>query len=257
MKLSDEYLNKSLLELGAWSWNREPSEIELNPDRFTIELDRISKKKLCQYTPSDIYIAVSQEKGLQYTQPMAVALLSDDLLIDCEFYPGDLLKAVLSVPTTYYQLHTDNFIRTASLCSLKTSKRVMYDYDGNRELRRLFNLWTDCRKSYWVRIITKNYQQPIDDVKEFIYNVIEDDASADVEFSDYVQYWKSDNKGEITALISTVIPFDILRKCIAEQWTPADKIGNSFVADSRIFKINCNSVYWISIDYDNSQIAQY
>lgn len=257
MKLSDEYLNKSLLGLGAWSWNRDPSEIELNPDRFTIELDRISKKKLCQYTPSDIYIAVSQEKGLQYTQPMAVALLSDDLLIDCEFYPGDLLKAVLSVPTTYYQLHTDNFIRTASLCSLKTSKRVMYDYDGNRELRRLFDLWTDYRKSYWVRIITKNYQQPIDDVKEVIYNVIEDDASADVEFSDYVQYWKSDNKGEITALISTVIPFDILRKCIAEQWTPADKIGNSFVADSRIFKINCNSVYWISIDYDNSQIAQY
>lgn len=243
MKLSDEYLNKSLLGLGAWSWNRDPSEIELNPDRFTIELDRISKKKLCQYTPSDIYIAVSQEKGLQYTQPMAVALLSDDLLIDCEFYPGDLLKAVLSVPTTYYQLHTDNFIRTASLCSLKTSKRVMYDYDGNRELRRLFDLWTDYRKSYWVRIITKNYQQPIDDVKEVIYNVIEDEASADVEFSDYVQYWKSDNKGEITALISTVIPFDILRKCIAEQWTPADKIGNSFVADSRIFKINCNSVY--------------
>ena len=251
MKLTDEYRNKSLRELGAWSWLREPSEIELNSDRLTIELDRISKKKLCQYTPSDIYLAVSQEKGLQFTLPMAVALLSDDLLIDCEFYPGDLLKAVLSVPTKYYLLHTDDFIRTASLISLKTSQKAMYDYDGNRELRRLFDLWTDYRKSYWVRIITKDFQQPIDDVKEFIYRAIEDDASADVEFSDYVQYWKSDNQGEITALISTVIPFGILRKCIAEQWTPADKIGNSFVADSRIFKINCNPVYWISIDYDN------
>ena len=30
-----------------------------------------------------------------------------------------------------------------------------------------------------------------------------------------------------------------------------DKIGNSFVADSRIFKIDCNSVYWVSIDCDN------
>lgn len=25
MKLTDEYLNKSLRELGAWSWLREPS----------------------------------------------------------------------------------------------------------------------------------------------------------------------------------------------------------------------------------------
>ena len=117
MKRTDEYLNKSLRELSAWSWLRELSEM----DRLTIELDRISKKKLCQYTPSDIYLAVSQEKGLQYTLPMAVAILSDDLLIDCEFYPGDLLEAVLSVPTTYYQHHTEDFIRIASLVSLKTS----------------------------------------------------------------------------------------------------------------------------------------
>ena len=211
MKRTDEYLNKSLRELGAWSWLRELSEMELNSDRLTIELDRISKKKLCPYTPSDIYLAVSQEKGLQYTLPMAVAILSDDLLIDCEFYPGDLLKAVLSVPTTYYQHHTEDFIRIASLVSLKTSQQVMYDYGGNRELRQLFDLWTDYRKSYWVRIITKDYQQPIDDIKDFIYRVIEDDMSADVEFSDYAQYWKSDNQGEITGLISTVIPFDILR----------------------------------------------
>lgn len=252
MKRTDKYLNKSLRELGAWSWLREPSEMELNSDRLTIELDRISKKKLCQYTPSDIYLAVSQEKGLQYTLPMAVPLLSDDLFIECEFYPGDLLKAVLSVPTTYYQHHTEDFIRIASLVSLKTSQQVMYDYGGNRELRRLLGLWTDYRKSYWVRIITKDYQQPIDDIKDFIYRVIEDDMSADVEFSDYAQYWKSDNQGEITALISTVIPFDILRKRIACKWTPADKIGNSFVADSQNSTISCNYVYWISIDYDNS-----
>lgn len=182
---------------------------------------------------------------------MAVAILSDDLLIDCEFYPGDLLKAVLSVPTTYYQHHTEDFIRIASLLSLKTSQQVMYDYGGNRELRQLFDLWTDYRKSYWVRIITKDYQQPIDDIKDFIYRVIEDDMSADVEFSDYAQYWKSGNQGEITALISTVIPFDILRKRIGCKWTPADKIGNSFVADSQNSTINCNYVYWISIDYDN------
>ena len=117
MKLTDKYLNKSLRELGAWSWLRKPSETELNSDRLTIELDRISRMKLCEYTPYDIFFAVSQEKGLLYTLPMAIALLSDDLLIECEFYPGDLLKAVLRLPTTYYQIHIDDFIRTASLIS--------------------------------------------------------------------------------------------------------------------------------------------
>ena len=105
MNRTDKYLNKSLRELGAWSWLREPPEMELNSDRLTIELDRISKKKLCQYTSSDIYLAVSQEKGLQFTLPMAVAILSDDLLIDCEFYPGDLLKAVLSHPLKVATAH--------------------------------------------------------------------------------------------------------------------------------------------------------
>ena len=102
-----------------------------------------------------------------------------------------------------------------------------------------------------MRIITKDYQQPIDDVKEFIYHVIEDDASADMEFSDYAQYWKLDNTGDLSALISTVIPFDILRQRIAEQWTPADKIGNSFVVDSRLSKISNSLIYWMSIDLDS------
>lgn len=53
----------------------------------------------------------------------------------------------------------------------------------------------DIKNKYRLRIITKDYQQSIDDIKEFIYRVIEDDASADVEFSDYIQYWKSDNQG--------------------------------------------------------------
>lgn len=109
----------------------------------------------------------------------------------------------------------------------------------------------DIKSKYWLRIITKEYKQPIDDVKEFVYRVIEDDASADVEFSGYAKYWKSDSQGVLTALLSTVIPFDILRKRIAEQWIPADKIGNCFVSDSRTSKIHCNPIYWISIDYDN------
>lgn len=106
------------------------------------------------------------------------------------------------------------------------------------------------KSKYWFRIITKDYQQPVDDVKEFIYHTIEDDQSSDVEFTEYIRYWKTDSQGELSAIVTTVIPFDILRKRIADQWSAADKIGSSFVVDSRTAHINCNLIYWMSVDLD-------
>ena len=101
-QMKNEILNKSLLELGEWTWLRQPSGDDLQSDRLTMELDCLSKKKLCDYSNSDIYLAVSQEKGLRFTLPLAIRLIEDDILIECEFYEGDLLKAVLQIPTTYY-----------------------------------------------------------------------------------------------------------------------------------------------------------
>lgn len=202
------------------------------------------------FTVSDLYLAVSQGKGLPYTLPLAVKYLTDDLLVECEFYPGDLLKSVLQIPSTYFQQHPEDFIKVAGLVASKDNKRIMSVYDGNRELRRLFDAWTDYKKIYWFRIITKDYRQPIDEVKEFIYHAIEDDQSFDVEFTEYIRYWKTDSQGELSAMVNTVIPFDILRKRIADQWSVADKIGSSFVVDSRTAHINCDIIYWMSVDLD-------
>lgn len=242
--------NKSLIELGEWRWEKEPSQAEISTDKLTLELNKISKKKLRDFTGFDLYLAVSQCKGLPYTLPMAVKHLTDDLLMECKFYPGDLLKAALQIPSTYFQQHSEDFIKVAGLVASKDNKRIMSVYDGNRELRRLFDAWTDYKKTYWFRIITKDYRQPIDVVKEFIYHTIEDDPSSDVEFTEYTRYWKTDSQGELSAIVNTVIPFDILRKRIADQWSAADKIGFSFIVDSRTTHINCDFIYWLSIDKD-------
>lgn len=246
-------MNKSLLELGVWHRDNEPSAIELSSDRLMVELDKLSKKKLCEFSMYDIYLAVSQCKGLSYSLPMTIKLLNDDLLIECGFYPGDLLKAVLQVPLEYFQQHTDDFIKVASLVSLKDNKRIMSVYVGNRELKRMFESWSDYRKTYWLRIITNSYHQPIDDIKEFIYKAVGDDQSSDVDFSDYIRYWKIDSQGEISAIATTIIPFDILRKRLADQWCAADKIGSSFIVDSRTGHINCNNIYWMSVDQDENR----
>lgn len=104
--MKNDILNKSLLELGGWTWLRQLSGDDLQSD-LTMELDCLSKKKLCDYSNSDIYIAVSQEKGLRFTLPLAIRLIEDDILIECEFYPGDLLKAVLQIPTPQIILGKD------------------------------------------------------------------------------------------------------------------------------------------------------
>ncbi len=106
------------------------------------------------------------------------------------------------------------------------------------------------RSKYWFRIITKDYHQPIDGVKEFLSQTIKDDQSSDVEFTEYIRYWKIDSQGELSAMVTTVIPFDILRKRIADQWYASDKMGTSFVVDSRIGHINCPLIYWMSMDLD-------
>ena len=246
-QMKNEILNKSLLQLGEWTWLRQPSDNDLQSDRLTMELDCLSTKKLCDYSNSDIYLAVSQEKGLRFTLPLAIRLIEDDILIECEFYEGDLLKAVLQVSPAYYQNNATDLIRVASVVSLTDNRRIMSEYDGNRDLRRLYEKWSDYQHSYWLRIITKDYAQPIDGVKKFIYHAVSDDISANVEFGDYIEYWKWPEQGELTVMLTTVIPFDILRNRIAQQWHPADRIGNSFVADCRTMEINHNQIDWICI----------
>lgn len=106
----------------------------------------------------------------------------------------------------------------------------------------------ELTKKYWLRIITKDYTQPIDGVKKFICNALSDDVSANVDFGDYIEYWKWPKQGGLTAMLTTVIPFDILRGRIAREWVAAGRIGNSFVADSRTMEINYDQIDWISID---------
>ena len=108
----------------------------------------------------------------------------------------------------------------------------------------------ELKKKYWLRVITKDYAQPIDGVKEFLCYAISDDISANVEFGDYIEYWKMPKHGVLTVMFATVIPFDILRDHIAQQWYPADRIGNSFVADCRTMEIKCKQIFWISIDLE-------
>ena len=78
---------------------------------------------------------------------------------------------------------------------------------------------------YILRVITKEFLQPIDDVRDFIRRIVEDDKTSAVEFDDYIRYWKTENQGVILAKVSTLIPFNIIRNRIGAEWCAADKIA--------------------------------
>jgi hypothetical protein len=43
--------------------------------------------------------------------PRALAILADDPLVEGDFYPGDLLVAVMKLPTSYWRDHVDQAVR--------------------------------------------------------------------------------------------------------------------------------------------------
>ena len=63
----NDSLNKSLVELNAFAWkSRIPTKEELEEDRLVREIYTLSQKKLNSYSEYDVYLAISQEYGLDY-----------------------------------------------------------------------------------------------------------------------------------------------------------------------------------------------
>jgi CDI immunity proteins len=58
-----------------------------------------------QYTVEDLRIMIGQNIGLQYLIPLALEHLRKDPLSEGDFYPGDLLKMVLSAEPDFWREH--------------------------------------------------------------------------------------------------------------------------------------------------------
>jgi hypothetical protein len=58
---------------------------------------RLRKKPLAAFTSEDLRIMIGQSIGLPYLLPLALDALERDALTQGDFYPGDLLQAVLGV----------------------------------------------------------------------------------------------------------------------------------------------------------------
>lgn len=96
--MSDEQSSKTLQELEERDWG-EPSF----PSYLVRTCYALRRKPLQDFTVEDLRIVIGQNIGLNYLIPLAIEHLQHDPLAAGDFYPGDLLAAVLKVEHDFWQ----------------------------------------------------------------------------------------------------------------------------------------------------------
>jgi len=77
-----------------------PNEAPTNMVKRCLELCKVP---LNQFTVEDLRLMIGQDFSLRYLIPLATEHLKEDIFVEGDMYPGDLLKNVLSVDTNFWR----------------------------------------------------------------------------------------------------------------------------------------------------------
>lgn len=100
--LPSSVLDKSLRELEHSDWGEPTYDSHL-----VTTIHRLRRVPLCQFTVEHLRIVIGQNIGLQYLIPIALEHLGKDPLGEGDFYPGDLLKMVLTADPDFWREHPE------------------------------------------------------------------------------------------------------------------------------------------------------
>jgi hypothetical protein len=101
MKLENNWRQKTLENLEKENWG-DPSPDDGHLVRRTMELRRVQLEK---FSTEDLRIMIGQEFGLLYLLPLAFETLKRDLLVEGDYYPGDLLNMTLKIKHSFWLQH--------------------------------------------------------------------------------------------------------------------------------------------------------
>lgn len=72
---------------------------------------RLRQKPIGEFSVEDLRIMIGQNIGLFFLVPIALDAIAENPLARGDFYPGDLLSALLGAEPTYWQRHSDQRAR--------------------------------------------------------------------------------------------------------------------------------------------------
>ena len=96
----------------------------------------LRKKPIGQFTASELRMMIGQKIGAQYLMPRALGILESSPLICATFLEGDLLQAVLRLPTEYWDNHPNHLARTLAVtANVLEEIRTTRENNKNEEIR--------------------------------------------------------------------------------------------------------------------------
>lgn len=114
---------KSLEQLENDFWG-EPEE-----GSFLIqECHRLRTVPIGEMTVENLRILIGQNMGLAYLVPIALSILEQNPWAEGDYYPGDLLKSVVSVEKKYWSEHQDEMMQLSTVIDeIKYRLKLFYD----------------------------------------------------------------------------------------------------------------------------------
>lgn len=104
--------NSTIEELEGERWP-EPNW----PSHLVGECHRLRKLQLRLFTIENLRIMLGQDIGSHYLVPMALEHLEAEPFAEGDFYPGDLLCSVLSLPQSFWTDHPELKTRAAAVAA--------------------------------------------------------------------------------------------------------------------------------------------
>jgi hypothetical protein len=104
--------NSSIEELEGERWPEPDIDSHL-----VRECNRLRRLQLRLFTVENLRIMLGQDIGSRYLVPIALEHLEADPFVAGDFYPGDLLCSVLSLPREFWSANPELRTRVAALAS--------------------------------------------------------------------------------------------------------------------------------------------
>ena len=93
-------MNKTIEEIENDYWKEPEYNSHLVETCYALR-----KKNLMDFTVEDIRIMIGQNMSLQILIPFAIQKLKENILIDGDYYEGDLLHSVLSSDRSFWRMN--------------------------------------------------------------------------------------------------------------------------------------------------------
>lgn len=130
-------LNRSISQLEGWNWKGE-IPVKGNSTYEEYNYYMLHNKPLCDYTKADVYFMIGQEAGMKYFLPMAIGYLNENLMVEAEDYPGDLLHRLTTLDKKWWDQFPDHHNELVKL--LKDYETLLADPDMFYETRKLLRV---------------------------------------------------------------------------------------------------------------------